>query len=104
MGGSDKDNAPANPAGGAQDVDSLIEFPAELAVKAMGLNRPGFRELVTQLVEFHLPDGTDVDVTTLESSQGKYVSVRVRFVAESREQLESIYGALRAEQRVLFTL
>ena len=83
---------------------SLIEFPATLDVKAMGLNEPDFEPLVRELVLPHVPEAALERVTTRSSSGGKYVSVRVRFTAISKNQLEAIYRGLRAEPRVLFTL
>ena len=81
-----------------------LEFPATLDVKAMGLAEPDFESLVRELVLPHVPDAARDAVSTRPSSGGKYVSVRVHFTATSREQLETIYRALHAEPRVLFTL
>lgn len=83
--------------------ESLIEFPAEISVKAMGLNADDFEACVSALVLPHIePD--PVSVSTLPSSKGKYMSVRVHFTAQNLEQLHQVYAALRAEPRVLYTL
>lgn len=84
--------------------DSLIEFPADLAVKAMGLHGKDFESLVTSLVVSQLPDDSDHKVTTQQSSGGKYVSISVHFTASSLDQLETIYAVLRNEARVLYLL
>ena len=89
---------------GWQGEPSLIDFPATIDVKAMGLAAPDFESLVGELVLPHVPAPGPESITRRESSGGKYVSVRVKFVATSKHQLEAIYGALRAEPRVLFTL
>jgi len=81
-----------------------IQFPAELTVKAMGLASDQFEQLIADIVNAHLSDEQSAEVTTLESSKGKYVSVRARFVAEDRPQLEAIYRDLHANDLVLFTL
>ena len=86
------------------DKESLIEFPAELAVKAMGLQTEDFESLVTTLVASQLPEGSAHKVTTQQSSGGKYVSVSVHFTASSLEQLKTIYASLRNESRVLYLL
>ena len=84
-------------------TDTLIEFPADIAVKAMGLNSLDFEALITSLVLPHIePD--PVKFTTLPSKEGKYVSVSIRFTASNIEQLETVYTALKAEPRVLYTL
>lgn len=83
--------------------DTLIEFPAELSVKAMGLNTDDFESLVSGLVlPLLAPQGASV--STLPSRGGKYLSVRIRFTATSLGQLETVYQALRSQERVLYTL
>lgn len=83
---------------------SLIKFPAAIAIKAMGLNDPGFEALVLELVEPHIAPATPSKVVTNLSSKGKYISVRVHFTALNQAQIERIYVALRNEPRVKFTL
>lgn len=70
----------------------------------MGLASSDFEQLVSDIVNTHLDDATPAEVSTLQSSKGKYVSIRVRFVAQNRPQLESIYRDLHANDRVLYTL
>ena len=89
---------------GWQGEPSLIEFPAPIEVKAMGLADEGFEALVRELVLPHIPPPGPDEVTRRESRGGKYLSVRVHFTATGKAQLEAIYRALRAEPRVLFTL
>jgi len=83
--------------------DTLIEFPAEIAVKAMGLQTDDFEDVITALVLPHIAP-QQAKVTTLPSKGGKYLSVSVRFTATSLEQLHAVYGALKQEPRVLYTL
>ena len=84
-------------------TDTLIEFPHDFAVKAMGLHSDDFEVLVTELVFPHIVP-QEAKVTTLPSKGGKYVSVSVRFTATSLEQLHAVYGALKQEPRILYTL
>jgi len=83
--------------------DTLIEFPADIAVKAMGLNVDEFESLICELV-LPLIDPQSASITTLPSKEGKYLSVSVRFTATDLEQLHGVYAVLRAESRVLYTL
>jgi putative lipoic acid-binding regulatory protein len=83
--------------------DTLIEFPADIAVKAMGLNTADFESLVSTLV-LPLIEPQAALITILPSKEGKYLSVSVRFTATNLEQLHGVYGALQAEARVLYTL
>lgn len=84
-------------------TDSLIEFPADIAVKAMGLSSADFETPISSLVLPHI-DPDPVTFTTLPSKEGKYVSISIRFTAKNIEQLELVYTALKAEPRVLYTL
>ena len=102
--GSVNGTADAGATDGWEGEPSLIDFPAAFEVKAMGLDEPGFEERVRALVEPHIPAPGPDKVTRRASSGGKYVSVRVHFTATGKAQLEAIYGALRREPRVLFTL
>lgn len=83
--------------------ETLIEFPARLAVKAMGLNEDDFESLITTLV-MPLVESCDARVSTVASKEGKYLSVRVHFTATCHDHLKSVYVALRSEPRVLYTL
>ncbi|MEE9319441.1 MAG: DUF493 domain-containing protein [Granulosicoccus sp.] len=83
---------------------SLIEYPADLSVKAMGLNDGNFEHLVRGIVLPLIVPAEPKKITTVGSSGGKYLSVSVHFTAISQLQLENIYRALREEARVLFTL
>ena len=83
--------------------ETLIEFPADFAVKTMGLHSEDYELLVAELVMPHIQTEM-VNVTILPSKGGKYLSVSVRFTATSLEQLHAVYGALKEEPRVLYTL
>jgi putative lipoic acid-binding regulatory protein len=85
------------------NTETLIEFPVDIAVKAMGLNEDDFESLISATV-LPLIEPTPASITTLPSRNGKYLSVRVHFTASSLEQLQEVYIALRSEARVLFTL
>ena len=81
----------------------MIEFPAQIAIKAMGLHQDEFEQLVTDLVFPHI-DVKTASVTRLLSKGGKYLSVSVHFQAEDLPQLHTIYAALKQEPRVLYIL
>jgi putative lipoic acid-binding regulatory protein len=81
-----------------------MTFPCEFMVKAMGLHEPGFDTLVVEIIERHGPQVRDGAVSHRPSANGKYVSVSVSFKADSREQLDAIYDALTAHDKVLMRL
>lgn len=83
--------------------ESLIEFPAQISIKAMGLHQDEFERLVTELVYPHI-DAAAATVSRLPSKNGKYLSVSVHFTAVDLAQLHTIYAALKQEPRVLYIL
>ncbi|MCP5419392.1 MAG: DUF493 domain-containing protein [Gammaproteobacteria bacterium] len=84
--------------------DTLLRFPCDFPIKAMGLSNADFPDLVTEIVGRHAPD-LDVSQTRVQSSrQGRYQSVTVTIRAQSREQLDAIYRDLSAAERVVMAL
>jgi len=81
-----------------------MTFPCDFALKAMGLAEPGFDALVVEIVQRHGPQVHEGAVSSRASSNGKYVSVTVRFQADSRAQLDAIYDTLTAHDKVLMRL
>ncbi len=88
----------------ADEPETLLEFPCEYSVKAMGLTAPDFDALVFDIVRQQVPDLGEGAVRTRTSSGGKYLSVTVTFQATSKRQLDAIYQALTDHERVLMSL
>lgn len=86
------------------EEDTLFEFPCDFPIKAFGHDTGDFRDLVMALVQEHAPEVTPAAVHTRLSRGGRYLAVTVTVRAQSRAQLDSIYYALTAEERVLFAL
>ncbi len=84
--------------------DSLLEFPCEFCVKAMGLAADDFDALVAAIVREQVPDLPAAAVRSRPSRGGKYLAVSVTFTATSRAQLDAIYQALSAHERVVMAL
>tara|TARA_B110000263_G_C14976851_1_gene359709 strand:+ start:65 stop:331 length:267 start_codon:yes stop_codon:yes gene_type:complete len=84
--------------------ESLLSFPCEFPIKAMGKADNGFDLLVAGLVRKHSSDLRENAVKSRFSNGGRYISVTVTIQAESREQLDRIYLDLTAEKRVLMAL
>jgi len=70
----------------------------------MGENEPSFQSLVVDVIERHAGAIPSADVSARASRNGRYVSVTVTLLAESRDQLDNIYRTLTANSRVLFVL
>lgn len=87
-----------------QADETLLKFPCDFPVKAMGKTAPDFDSLVISLVRKHSPDLREGAVETKLSQGGRYMSVTITIQAESKAQLDNIYMDLTAESRVLVAL
>lgn len=81
-----------------------FQFPGSFELSAMGSADAGLeRELPRLLIDA----GLDVETETVQwkhSSTGKFVSVRITFRAESREQYDKAHQVLRDHPEVKWTL
>lgn len=84
--------------------ESVLEFPCEFPIKAMGLAADGFDALVLDIVRRHVPELKEQTLTLRSSQGGKYLSVTVVIEATSRAQLDAIYLDLTACEQVLMAL
>lgn len=88
----------------SNETETLLEFPCQFPIKAMGKSSESFEEHVVMLVRKHCPDLHEGAVVSRDSKGGKYLSVTVTVTATSREQLDNIYYELTACERVLMAL
>ncbi len=86
------------------DEESLLEFPCDFSIKAMGKAEPGFELLIVELIRRHAPDIHEGAVRSRPSKGGKWVSVTVHMRAESKAQLDAIYMELSAHEKVVMAL
>ena len=81
-----------------------FQFPGTFELSAMGT---ADKDLETLLPTRLLDAGIEVlneQVSWKHSSNGRFVSVRIQFRAESREQYDAAHAALRAHPEVKWTL
>ncbi len=84
-------------------MTTFIQFPCLFPIKVMGLNSDAFTSAVLSIFRSHL--GADqFSERTVQSSGGKYLSITVTFMAQSQEQLDSIYEELNSHELVVMTL
>jgi len=83
---------------------TLLEFPCDFPIKAMGKTENDFDALVVEIVRKHCPDLLEGAVKSRLSKAGNYVSVTVTIQARSRRQLDKIYLDLTAHEKVLMAL
>ena len=84
--------------------DTLLEFPCDYPVKAFGNNAPGFPAHVRTVVE-KIVGPVDGDRVLGRPSKGnRYLAVTVHFEATSKAQVDAVYLALSADDKVVMTL
>jgi putative lipoic acid-binding regulatory protein len=81
--------------------ETIIEFPTEFPIKAMGRDTPEFKNAVIELVTAGAKFDPQTDVKIQPSNKGNFISVTVTFTAESQEQLDKIYQSLHDHELVL---
>jgi hypothetical protein len=84
--------------------DSPLTFPCRFPIKVFGVAEEGFDGVVVGIVRPLAPGLGEGAVTQRLSRGGRYVAVTVTVEAQSREQLDAIYLALTADERVLMVL
>ena len=81
-----------------------FQFPGTFELSAMGTADKGLEtELPKLLVEYGV-EVLEERIQWKHSSNGKYVSVRISFRADSREQYDAAHQALRDHPEVKWTL
>jgi len=83
---------------------SLLQFPCSYPLKVLGQNTNAFHPMVSAIIEKHVAEGAEVTYFTRVSSGDKYMSITATFIAQSQEQLSTIYEELNQHELVLITL
>ncbi len=81
-----------------------FQFPGQFELSAMGSATAGLEHELPQLLQTAGVDVLKERISWKKSANGKYVSVRLVFMAESREQLDAAHAALRDHPEVKWTL
>jgi len=86
------------------EQETLLEFPCQFPIKAMGRAEGDFEALIVTLIRKHAPDLAEGAIKVRDSQNGRFLSVTVTVTATSREQLDNIYRELTACEQVLMAL
>ena len=84
--------------------ESIMTFPCSFPIKLMGRETNEFRQTARELVEKHTGPLEDDAIESSLSRNGRFVSVTVTVIAESREQLDNIYRDATAHDDVIMAL
>jgi putative lipoic acid-binding regulatory protein len=88
----------------AEENETLIEFPCDFDIKAMGPTSDDFDAIVVDIVRRHVDDIKEGAVNSKQSSGGKFTSVTVTIYVTSKPQLDAIYQDLSAHEQVKYVL
>ena len=83
---------------------SLLEFPCSFPLKVIGKNVEAFELEVMSIMLKYLTASTPTHCTRRLSAGHKYLALTISFMAESQEQLDTIYQELNRLELVLYTL
>jgi putative lipoic acid-binding regulatory protein len=86
------------------DAENLMEFPCRFPLKVFGYNDAGFERKMLKLLREFCDESTSFEVKKNESKKGKYQSLTITFIAQSREQMDAIYQALSDSEDVVMSL
>jgi uncharacterized protein len=84
--------------------ESVMTFPCSFPIKLMGRESSAFHQTVRELVEKHTGPLDDGAIESSLSRNGRFVSVTITVIAESREQLDNIYRDATAHDDVIMAL
>ena len=84
--------------------EELLSFPCEIDIKVIGHRTKNLRAAVLAIVRRHCEAVDDAAVSERLSRAGKYLSLTVTVVAETREQIDAVYRELTASDHVLMAL
>jgi len=84
--------------------ETLLEFPCEFPIKAMGLACDELEIAVLEIVNRHVEDLAEGALRMKPSRNGKYIAITVTINATSKEQLDAIYMELTACEHVSIAL
>ena len=84
--------------------EDIFNFPCEYPIKVFGANQPDFKKTACNIVEIHTGKLHPNQTTIKYSSKGKYISITVRIIATSRQQLDAINEDLQSCPLVSYLL
>jgi len=81
-----------------------ITYPCDYPIKVVGDVRANFHEEVYEVVVRHDPTMTTDRISQRTSRKGNFISISFMLVAESEEQIESLFVELKQIESVRLVL
>ena len=88
----------------SDNPDHGFQFPGDFELSAMGTADTGLESELPRLLADAGIEVLRETISWKHSSSGKYVSVRIGFRAQSREQYDAAHAALRGHPEVKWTI
>lgn len=88
----------------AEENETLLEFPCDFAIKALGLTGEILEVAVSEIVNRHVDDLANDAIKMNASKSAKYTSITVTIRATSKQQIDNIYIDLTACEHVVMAL
>ncbi len=87
-----------------KDGETLLEFPCDFPVKAMGLACDELEIAVIEIINRHVEYLAEDALKMRPSKTGKYTAITITITASSKQQLDAIYIDLTACEHVSIAL
>ncbi|MBQ4512047.1 MAG: DUF493 domain-containing protein [Anaerolineaceae bacterium] len=81
-----------------------LKFPCEFPISIMGMNVPEYKQTIFAILKKHVPEVEEKNLKTAYSANKKYCSIKTKFTAQSREQMDKLYEELTAHELVKWVL
>lgn len=88
----------------SDNPDHGFQFPGDFEITAMGPANAGLESEIPKLLQAAGLTVLEETIGWRESSGGRFVSVRLSFRANSREEYETAHAALREHPEIKWTL
>lgn len=87
-----------------KEGETLLEFPCEFPIKAMGLTCDALEISVIEIINRHVDNLSEGALRMRPSKTGKYTAITITITAHSKQQLDNIYIDLTACVHVTMAL
>ncbi|RVU85826.1 DUF493 domain-containing protein [Leucothrix sargassi] len=86
------------------EQETLVEFPCDFVIKAMGRSTPEFESVVFAIFAKHYPEFDPKKAKKQPSKNGNFTSITVSVYTTSKPHLDSIYQDLTDCGHVLWSM
>ncbi len=87
-----------------EEIKSGLVYPCDYPIYIIGPNRVDFRDLVITVLSDHIEGFEPGHLSEHPSSEDRYISLSLTFLAKDQEQVDNIYRALSSDSRVLMII